>query len=332
MTPYSYEVIEAGRATTVEVVFPTAETRLAVHAPATVMPHFALLTGGQLDVALLHHNAQHYEERYHSHIQRARKGTSWRLPVPAGEEWCLLGGHPNFYHFIVNYLPRLWYYRNSPVEGEKAKRKRYVVASDLPARYYEYLARVGVGCGELMLVPRDVQLDISRLTVSSLPIYAEDGGLAADPAALDWLRAEYRVDQGEPGERLKVFLTRKHATHRRIVNEDAIFALAAERGFTRVCPEDLSLDQLLSTLQRADALVTPFGAGAVNSLFCPKSATVIELLGRSALRKFNGVQLCAAVGQRTIRVVCEELNEEMEWAYRDLRVNEDDFKLALEKL
>lgn len=330
-TPYSYTLIEAGQANPREIAFPAATPKIGVHAPATVTFHFALQTDGRIDARLLHHNAHEFEARYQAQLSRARLSPRWNLPVPDDEEWCLVGGHLNFYHFVANYLPRLCYYRTVATEGAK-KRQRYVVANDLPARYYEYLGRLGVGCRDLMLVPRHVQLEISRLTVASLPVYFGPGALAADVAALDWLRQEYRVDQGGTDGRVKVFLTRKHARHRRIVNEDALFDLAAERGFIRLCPEDVSLDVLLSTLQMADVLVTPFGAGAINSLFCPRDATIIELLGPSALHKFNGVHLYAAVGQRSTRVVCEELNENMDWQFRDLRVSEGDFKLALDML
>lgn len=329
MTTYSYQVIEAGRVSTQEATFRAATPRIEVRSPATVTTQFALLTNDRVDVSLLHHNAAEFEKAYEPHLSRARKRPSWRLSVPDNEEWCLLGGHPNFYHFVVNYLPRLAYYQAAKTEG--SKKKRYVTAMDLPVRYYEYLARLGIGCADLMLVPRDVQIEISQLTVASLPVYFSKR-LTADLAAVEWLRQQYRVNLGGASRRVKVLLTRKHATHRRIVNEDVIFDLAAERGFIRVCPEDVSLDELLGILQTADVLVTPFGAGAVNSLFCPSNATVIELLGPSALNKLNGVQLCAAAGQQTVRVVCEELNENMDWQYRDLRATKDDFARALDLL
>ena len=59
----------------------------------------------------------------------------------------------------------------------------------------------------------------------------------------------------------KVFISRKDAPKRRIINEDKIFALFEQQGFVRYEMSKLSiLDQIL-IMQNADIVVGEHGAG-----------------------------------------------------------------------
>ncbi len=75
----------------------------------------------------------------------------------------------------------------------------------------------------------------------------------------------------------KVFISRKDAPKRRIINEDEVFELFEKHGFVRYEMSKLSvLDQIL-IMQNADIVVGEHGAGLTNILFCKQGTMVIEL-------------------------------------------------------
>lgn len=75
----------------------------------------------------------------------------------------------------------------------------------------------------------------------------------------------------------KVFISRKDAPKRKILNEDEVFALFKPYGFVCYEMSKLSvLDQIL-IMQNADVVVGEHGAGLTNLLFSKKDTLVIEL-------------------------------------------------------
>ena len=96
-----------------------------------------------------------------------------------------------------------------------------------------------------------------------------------------------------------MYLGRRSARWRRVLNEDAIVALLAERGFESVDPGDFSIEQQISLVADAEALVGVYGAGMNLALFCPRQTKVIELhYRRSDMREMNMTPiLCSWMGQ-----------------------------------
>jgi hypothetical protein len=321
---FSFAIIEDGQIRKSQLKIPGVDRQMQVHVPGIVAPNFVLGAPDALTPHGLHPNAAHYVDRHRSLL--AVNPADWRrLPVPDDEEWFLLGGHPNYYHFIVNYCARLHYYDGA---AQREKKRRFIVADDLPPPYYAYLELLGIERSDLIQVSRSGFVECSRLWASNLPLYFDSSGLKADPEAFGWLRNRVMpAFAGVDGER--IFLTRKHSAHRRIQNEDELFQIAEQYGFCRICPEDLSLPDLLRMLSQSRSIVTAYGAGMTNSLFCPGQATVVELAGANAMRKYNGVVLCAVAGQKSVRVLGEELRSELTWPYWDLRVEPRDFEMAI---
>lgn len=78
-----------------------------------------------------------------------------------------------------------------------------------------------------------------------------------------------------PGER--IYISRKHAGKRRVVNEDEISQVLCKFGFQTVCAEDLTFAHQIETCSRARYIISNHGAGLTNMLFMRSGGRVLEL-------------------------------------------------------
>jgi capsular polysaccharide biosynthesis protein len=82
--------------------------------------------------------------------------------------------------------------------------------------------------------------------------------------------------EGGRGDR-KIYISRRSATHRRIVNEDEVRALAGRHGFEVVELEDLPVTEQIRMFASARTILAPHGAGLTNIIYSERPR-VLELL------------------------------------------------------
>jgi len=75
----------------------------------------------------------------------------------------------------------------------------------------------------------------------------------------------------------KVFISRKDAQLRKILNEDEVFTLFEEKGFKRYELSNLSILEQILLFNNAEIIAGEHGAGFVNTLFCKPSTMIIEI-------------------------------------------------------
>jgi hypothetical protein len=75
----------------------------------------------------------------------------------------------------------------------------------------------------------------------------------------------------------KIYVSRRHATKRRIVNEDDINQVLSKFRFQTIYAEELSFAQQVKISSRARYFVSNHGAGLTNMLFMPENGSVLEL-------------------------------------------------------
>lgn len=76
---------------------------------------------------------------------------------------------------------------------------------------------------------------------------------------------------------LKIYISRKKAKLRKILNEDEFVKDLVVLGFTILYMEDLTYEEQVSYTSRASTLVSLHGAGLTHMLFMPQSSRVIEI-------------------------------------------------------
>lgn len=81
---------------------------------------------------------------------------------------------------------------------------------------------------------------------------------------------------GNSDQKLRVYISRLHATRRRILNESELSEILLRFGFQTIYAEQLSFTQQVQLCSRARCLVSNHGAGLTNMMFLPEGANVFE--------------------------------------------------------
>lgn len=181
----------------------------------------------------------------------------------AGEHVCLVSQwSTNFFHWMLDTLPRLALV-DAPADTP-------IVIPDAHGAIAESLALAGIAPERL------VRFDGTHLSFDELHFPSLVGGTGNPPRwALEWLRDTLAPAPTATPRRL--YVSRADATWRRVVDEPAVEALLAQRGFETVLPGELRLADQLRLFSEAEAIVGPHGAGLVN-LFAARDATLVELM------------------------------------------------------
>ena len=142
------------------------------------------------------------------------------------------------------------------------------------------------------LQPRDgLTYRADRLLVPSNPNWA----LQAPPAMVHWLR-DRLPPKDPPSRRTRLYLTRGTTPQtRRYVQEEELMVGLAERGFERLDPGSLSVQEQIDVFSTAEAIVAPHGAGLTNVTFSPPGVRVLELFPSTYVHRGLWA-ICQALG------------------------------------
>jgi capsular polysaccharide biosynthesis protein len=269
---------------------PAAQQYFASFPPAYVLPekYLARLPGALLvgDVGLVvlpdgSFSAESIYER--SHLLEA---PAYRAPLPGrprveqGDYYTLLikfGQGQNYYHWLHDVVLRLHdIVERLPVTA------RFVVPSHRLPFQDELLSIAGVNAERLWPFDGGV-VQFENLYFS--PPSALTG--TDSPAAEVWFRDRalrtYNIALGPP--RRRIYITRRHARYRRIVNESELEPVLREFGFETHELEGYSVRDQVALFAQAELVVSAHGAGFANMLFSPPGLKVVDIFERSLFNK-----------------------------------------------
>ena len=207
-----------------------------------------------------------------SHLREAEPYRSWsptRAVRHRGNSYSLLIQYAldgNYYHWLHDVVMRL-----HGVLDRLPEDTQFIVPPRLRPYQYDTLAMLGIDRSQL----REFDGRESWLLESLFFSPVTPGA----PAAFAWLREvalrANDVSLGPPTRR--IYVTRRHAAHHRVVNEPEVEALLREHGFETHALETLSFAEQVALFATAEVLVTSHGAGTTNILFAPPGLKIVEL-------------------------------------------------------
>jgi hypothetical protein len=194
------------------------------------------------------------------------------------------------------------------------------------------LSALGYGEEDLVLWTMR-RVKVRRLLVPSVRRYSENQSAPRDcmsPRASLWLRQRL-LDHFVPvpftaAERKRIYISRRKASSRRVVNEAAILEKIERLGFLSYNLEDLTLAEQVRLFASADVVIAPHGAGLTNVIFAAPGAAVLELLPAADVRP-DFFQLSRSVGLNYGALVCMCVNQR-----NDMQVDLEDLDALLSKL
>lgn len=92
----------------------------------------------------------------------------------------------------------------------------------------------------------------------------------------------------------RIYVSRRDALKRKVINEDELTNYLHSRGFETIVLENMGGIEQMAMFYNADMVVSTHGAALVNTMFCKKNTTVIELCSelQSSLKHFSHISEC----------------------------------------
>lgn len=179
------------------------------------------------------------------------------------------GGNRNYFHFLLDVLPR-WGVLEECLPGFKPD----AVYVPREARYQEELLSM-IGLDDYPIIPvtpaRTVRA--STLLVPCLTNPSE----VAPRWTVEWLR-EHLPPVHVADKPSRIYVTRRGRRNtRRLVQEDTIWPMLKQRGFERIDPGTLTVQEQIDHFAAAEVIVGLHGAAMTNLLFARPGVRVLEV-------------------------------------------------------
>jgi capsular polysaccharide biosynthesis protein len=136
---------------------------------------------------------------------------------------------------------------------------------------------------KLLAIPEHKQININKihhLQATQLIVPSFPGTVAWMPKwTCDFLKQQFLNLENIklPSFQKRIYITRKLAKSRRVLNEDEILKLLAAYGFEEIILESMSVLEQAALFSQAEIIISPHGSGLTNLVFCQPGTKVIEL-------------------------------------------------------
>jgi len=226
------------------------------------------------------------------------------------------GPWKNYYHWLVDCIPRLWGLINSDIEikGEVVllisrrmnKAEMLLVKSLLP---------------ENVVIRRVNRFVLFRVeTFVFLPFLSRDRSGKLPFEYLTYFRKRvYSAFGITPArQQLKIFISRRSSPKRRFSNQSDVEGFLVEQGFLCLQLEKLPINRQIEYFANANIVVGSHGAGLTNIMFAPVSCRVIEIFHSAEFQHLCHYRdLAQALGLSYSSIVLDAAGKD-DWAYLSL--------------
>ncbi len=180
----------------------------------------------------------------------------------------------NYYHWMLDALPRLLLLKHAT---ENFQNYDAILLSGARARYEtESLAALEVPADKIRYVDSRHRFTIGSAVIPSMD---HDASILA-PWKIRSLRQ--LVPDGDATRR--IYISRRNAAVRRVVNEDELVALLRKHGFEILELENLSWREQTHLFAQAEVIIAPHGAALANAAFCAANCRIAEISTRAGYR------------------------------------------------
>lgn len=276
------------------------EIRLFAFEHIVVLPYGVILTKDGAVAETMQKLNSYYHERV---LQSWRQLTSLKedelttsddnIPILVIEQPTIL----NYGHWVIEVLPKIYplleYIVNKNIKIALPETTQIVDAT---------LNFAGVPQSQIFRLPNNPTALTKVLYLSPISRHIGHPGYIS-PWCVDVLnRLTARIP---PASQEKLFISRKDATGRQLLNEDQVYSLLEPLGYSYVRAGELSFEKQVELFKGASHIVGVFGAGLTNIVFCQAGTKVLMICPNhfldhfywnlASLRKLNYWHLNGAV-------------------------------------
>lgn len=193
----------------------------------------------------------------------------------------------NYFHWILECLPRLFALRNQGVKSP------LLIPEHIYNAHYvkESLSDLGIE-----VFPFNFKQTIK---VDSLFVASHDSPCAFDPSYINGVILRFQ-ELDLPEKKLanrRIYISRRDAFKRKVENELELLPLLTRFGFEVLQMEKLNFKEQRELMRETQVLMSIHGAGLANLIFMPEGSKVIEL--HPDVERYNSCfyHLAAAIGR-----------------------------------
>lgn len=218
----------------------------------------------------------------------------------------------NFYHWLIEIAPRIAAIELAGIEPD------YFLIDCQSGFQKSILAMLGIR-------PERVLQPHSGLHVrSDEMIFVPETNVAVLKHFVAMLE---KCIQWDASAQRRLYISRRQARNRKIVNEIELERFLVANGFESVCFEDLTVADQFRLMRESATVVTAHGAALANTIFARPGTNIVEIFpqSRSNLALYPG--LSQSMGLQHISILGEYTP-----LWRNIRVDMRDIEFALEQL
>ena len=208
-----------------------------------------------------------------------------------------------YYHWFHDVLPRL---ENalSHLPGDT----RFLI-NESPSNYQlESLKAYGITASQLESQAVGVRTKVERLWFAT-PVGHENLGSGKVISRVAGRLKKYFVPDGPAAQPRKIFISRKKATCRRVIDESECEPILKELGFEIMMLEDIAWHEQVRLFSAAEAIMGPHGAGLMNMIFALDRAAIWEIVPKVASPHY--IVLARQLGYQFQRIYAEPVSDKL---------------------
>lgn len=177
--------------------------------------------------------------------------------------------HNNYYHWMFDVLAKL-----DLLAQSKMKIDKYIINPlSLPFQS-QTLKQFGISKKRIIENHKDLHIKARKLIIPSQPTMLPEW-------ACQFLRKKLaeniNQNEGKNSKIDKVYISRKDANSRRIINEVEVLDILKRKGFSVVTLSELDVFEQIKIFDSAKVIVAAHGAGLTNLLFSKRKTKLIEI-------------------------------------------------------
>lgn len=179
-------------------------------------------------------------------------------------------GGDNYWHWTFDILPRIYLLQQAGLLQQCDK----ILINPIQLPYQKHmLTQLGIPMDRFIFSNDQLHIQAKELLVPGIPEHKDHIPLWS----LEFLRGLFKPASTAISFGKKIFITRKKARNRKIINEDELLNLLQPLGFNVVALEELTVSEQVQLFAEADILIAPHGASQTNLIYSRPGTTIIEL-------------------------------------------------------
>jgi capsular polysaccharide biosynthesis protein len=182
-------------------------------------------------------------------------------------------GSNNFHHWNYDIIPRVHLLKQA---GIFSTIDYFIISWSGAPFQKESLKLLGIP-EERIINPVKSGSNFYKAEVLIVPSLPSPLGTVS-PWVTSFLRNLYNPENKKKETYSRVYLSRKHVTTRKIINNEAFINLLNEYGIKEIFPEDYTVSELARLLAGVNFIISVHGSGLSNLSFISDKTTVVDIL------------------------------------------------------